>query len=102
MIEFGNFHKHAIALLGEEGYAEFIVFIAQDPEAGDLITGTGGFRKVRFARPGAGKRGGVRVIYFYGKHGVFLYMVYAKNELANLTAAQKHMLHEAAQILKGK
>ena len=43
---------------------EFVDFIAGNPEAGDLISETGGVRKVRWSRAGSGKRGGVRVIYF--------------------------------------
>jgi hypothetical protein len=48
----------------EEQRGEFASFIAEHPTAGDVIPGSGGIRKVRWSRPGSGKSGGVRVIYF--------------------------------------
>lgn len=49
----------------EDDKRELIDFLAEDPMAGDLIPGTGGVRKLRFATSGRGKRGGARVIYYY-------------------------------------
>jgi len=63
--EFGDFYKDALALLGEEGYAELVAYIAINPEAGDVIRGSGGFRKLRFRRPGNGqKRGRANDLFF--------------------------------------
>ena len=59
----------------DEERSDFVDFIAQNPEAGDLIPETGGVRKVRWSRQGSGKRGGVRVIYFYYRADVPLYLL---------------------------
>jgi hypothetical protein len=71
--------------------AEIVSAVAGNPEQGDLIVGTGGLRKFRFARPGKGKSGGFRVLsYFLSEdHPVFLIGVFAKNQKANLTAAER-------------
>lgn len=67
---------------------EFINFIAANPEAGDIIRGSGGCRKVRWSRSGTGKSGGVRVIYFLATKGtVWLLIVYAKAKFDNLPAS---------------
>lgn len=65
--------------------------LADNPSAGDLIVGTGGARKYRFAKPGGGKSGGYRVITFYTADDipVFLMDVYAKGEKVNLTAGER-------------
>lgn len=69
-----------------------------DPEAGDVIQGTGGLRKMRFAdaRRGKGKRGGLRVVYFWWSAGMqfWFYTLYDKDELTDLTSAQRRMLRD--------
>jgi len=64
------------------------------PEAGAIISGTGGVRKLRFGIGGRGKRGGVRVIYYYratvGR--IYLIMVFAKNARTDLTMHEKQEL----------
>jgi hypothetical protein len=74
---------------------------AANPAAGDLIQGTGGYRKVRFAKTGKGKSGGYRVITLYVSADipVFLITVYAKNQLGNLSAADKNALKKIAKDL---
>ncbi len=64
--------------------------IAADPLAGDLIRGSGGVRKLRFGFAGRGKRGGVRVIYFFhnDRMPAFLLTVFAKNERSDLSQAE--------------
>jgi hypothetical protein len=66
------------------------------PEAGDLIEGTGGLRKLRFAdtRRAKGKRGGLRIIYYYWISGpqFWLFTLYDKDEMADLTARQRTAL----------
>lgn len=65
------------------------------PDAGDVMQGTGGLRKVRFSdgRRGKGKRGGLRVIYFWWEAGrqFWLFTLYDKNEMDDLSAAQRRM-----------
>jgi hypothetical protein len=82
--------------------AEFIDFIARNPEAGDVIQDTGGVRKVRWTRQGSGKRGGVRVIYFYlhMEAPLYLLMVYAKARREDLSSDQKSAVQELAARLK--
>lgn len=71
-------------------------FVASNPEAGDIIPGTGGCRKVRIAREGKGKSGGYRVITYYtsGDEPVFLLTVISKGKQANLTGKQKNELRK--------
>lgn len=59
-----TFVEEAAKLWSTEERLEFFSWIAGEPEAGSVVAGSGGCRKVRWSRPGAGKRGGVRVIYF--------------------------------------
>ena len=64
--------------------------IMTDPEAGSVMRGTGGLRKIRFARENAGKSGGARICYvdFVMKETVYLITAYSKNEKENLTRSQ--------------
>lgn len=70
----------------------------ENPEAGDVIEGTGGLRKIRFsdAKRGKGKRGGLRVIYYWWSVGkqFWLFTIYNKDEKDDLTPAQKKVLKE--------
>lgn len=82
--------------------------VAADPDTGDLIPGTGGARKLRWGAIGQGKRGGVRVITYFGGPlvPVFLLSVFGKNEKANLTQAERNELRRilarlAAEYRKG-
>jgi len=80
--------------ISDEEREEIVDFIAGQPTAGDEISGTGGARKVRFARPGQGKSGGYRVITFFSGPDipVFLITVFAKNEKANISKAERNAL----------
>ena len=79
-----------------------IEVIARDPLCGDLIQGTGGIRKVRFAVKGRGKSGGVRIVYYYYNESmpVFLLTVFAKNEKADLARAERNALGKVARALR--
>jgi hypothetical protein len=85
----------------DELRSEVVRQISENPELGDLIEGTGGFRKFRVARPGRGKSGGYRVISYYYALGipVFLITVFAKNQQANLTKAERNALGRLSQTL---
>lgn len=74
--------------------ASIVAWVAANPEAGDVIVGTGGARKVRFAGKGKGKSGGYRVVTFYSGPDipVFLLNVFAKNERTNLTPKERNTL----------
>jgi len=71
-------------------------FLAANPEAGDIMPGTGGCRKVRIAKEGKGKRGGYRVITYYSSKDepVFLLTVISKGKSANITEKQKKELRK--------
>lgn len=77
--------------MGDDEVVRLKNFLSANPDAGDLIQGTGGARKLRFAKPGAGKSGGYRVITYYTADDipVFLMDVYAKGEKINLTAKER-------------
>lgn len=82
------FVRYAAEVWSEAEREEFINFIAGNPEAGDVIRGSGGCRKVRWSRSGTGKRGGARVIYFLASEGtVWLLIVYSKSKFDNLPAS---------------
>ena len=95
VVETPDYLNDAKALGLTEAERDSIVsWIASNPEAGDLIAGTGGARKVRFAGRGKGKSGGYRVITFYSGSDipVFLLNVFAKNEKTDLTANERNTL----------
>ena len=73
--------------------------LARKPEAGDLIPGTGGFRKVRWRdiRRGKGRRGGMRLVYYHfaAENQIWLMTLYSKNEAADLTPGEKKALKVA-------
>ena len=81
-------------LLNDDDYGTFQRGLSDNPEAGDVIKGTGGLRKIRVAAKGHGKSGGARVIYYHFVSASRIGMVfaYAKNEADNLTDAQKKQL----------
>ena len=79
------FQRYAAEVWSEAERSDFINFIAANPQAGDLIRGSGGCRKVRWSTSGQGKSGGARVIYFNANDGtVWLLIVYKKVKFDNL------------------
>jgi len=96
------FIRQADGVWSEDERFEFVDFIASNPEAGDIIPETGGVRKIRWRRQGSGKRGGVRVIYFYHDEGAPLYllMVYAKAEKEDLRPDERRAVAGLTETLK--
>src|ERR1700686_3960710 len=94
VMELAGYQRRANELLTEAERDAVVDLIAFDPTCGDLITGTGGLRKVRVGRGGSGKRGGARVIYYFynADFPLVLMALYAKNEKADLTARDKKAL----------
>jgi hypothetical protein len=83
--ETATFQRYAAEVWTEAEREEFVNFIAAKPEAGDLIRGSGGCRKVRWATAGKGKSGGARVIYFNADDStIWLLIVYKKAKFDNL------------------
>lgn len=79
------FQRYAAEIWTDDEREAFIYWIASNRDAGDVIPGSGGCRKVRWSRSGMGKRGGARVIYFNGADGrVWLLIAYAKAKFDNL------------------
>lgn len=76
--------------------------LAAQPRAGDLIQGTGGIRKLRWARGGRGKSGGVRVIYYFHSDRIPLYLltVFGKGEKADLSKGERNELAKLVDVLK--
>jgi hypothetical protein len=92
VVETPGFLRDAASALTDQERTEMISFLAANPEAGDIMPETGGGRKLRWKAQGRGKRGGVRVIYYYHSESLplFLLNVFAKNEKANLTKAERN------------
>jgi mRNA-degrading endonuclease RelE of RelBE toxin-antitoxin system len=101
VVETPFFIRKAATLLDEEGRFDLVVFLGMNPEAGAVIPETGGVRKVRWATQGKGKRGGVRVIYYFhsGAFPLFLLTVYGKNQKANLTKAERNEFKKLVPVL---
>ncbi|MHB5289857.1 type II toxin-antitoxin system RelE/ParE family toxin [Klebsiella pneumoniae] len=100
-IELQGFSKRRQVLLQDDEFRAFQEILINDPEAGDTISGTGGFRKIRWSRPGMGKRCGVRVIYYNvtKKGRIYLALIYPKNEQDELNQEQKKMLRQVADLI---
>lgn len=92
--ELPEYIKCSEKLLDEEERNSIINYLAIHPTSGDIIEGTGGIRKIRWSRRGKGKRGGIRVIYYYYNETIplFLLTVFGKNEKDNLSKAERNEL----------
>ena len=100
VVETEEFLNRATAILTGTERADLVAHLGTNPEAGQLVPGTGGVRKLRWATPGQGKRGGARVIYYYSRSiPLFALDIYAKNEKANLSEADKRSLKRLLPIL---
>ena len=90
IFETSAFTRQITALMNDEDYAEFQSDLADRPDLGARIPGSGGIRKVRVAAKGHGKRGGARVIYYWAVSDsqIFMLLAYAKNKQADLTRDQ--------------
>ena len=101
VVETPFFLRKAAGLLTDDERDQLTVFVGANPEAGDVIPESGGVRKLRWAAKGKGKSGGVRVIYYFHNEAfpVFLLTVYAKNQKANLTKAERNDLKALVPLL---
>ena len=98
------FLRQAEAFWPPADHEAFVDFIARNPTVGEVIPGTGGVRKVRWSRPGMGKRGGARIIYFYqdADHPLYLLLAYAKAQRENVSPAGLQAIGKLVAILKGR
>ena len=99
-VETPTFTKRVLQLLDDESYAMLQTHLANHPDAGDVIRGSGGLRKIRWAAKGHGKRGGARVIYFWwmGRDRISMLFIYPKNEMDDLSATQLKLLRQTLEI----
>lgn len=102
IVETPLFLSQAGAIWTDAERAELIDYVARNPQSGTLIPGTGGVRKLRWARAGTGRRGGARVIYFYYHVDAPIYMLlaYTKAASVDLTPDQKRQVTKLTAMLK--
>jgi mRNA-degrading endonuclease RelE of RelBE toxin-antitoxin system len=98
-IETSIFTKLLYGYLTEDEYIRLQGYMFKYPEAGDVVPGSGGVRKLRWSIAGKGKRGGVRVIYFFKKRDneIWLLTIYGKSQVENIPA---HILRQIAEEIK--
>lgn len=100
-IEAPAFSRYLSSYLGDEDYRALQEKLAASPALGDVMPDTGGFRKLRWADPrrGKGRRGGLRIIYYYfaADDQIWLVTLYGKDEASDLTAKEKKTLKAAVQ-----
>ena len=99
-IETSIFTKEIERLTTDDNYRMLQSILMLRPDAGDIIRGSGGLRKIRWKVPGRGKRGALRIIYYWD-HSDIIYMLfpYRKNEQEDLTPKQLKMLREMSKEL---
>ena len=98
IIETPIFTKQITSALSEDEYRQFQLSLVERPDAGKVIPGSGGLRKLRWSAEGRGKRGGLRVIYYWFTQGrILLLFVYPKNVQGNLTATQLKQLKKIVE-----
>lgn len=91
-----KFKKTVKKLLHEQDLADLINYLQLDPEAGDIIQGTGGVRKLRWANPknNKGKSSGLRILYYYVKGALILLLsAYSKSNIENISEAERNELN---------
>jgi hypothetical protein len=99
IIETSAFTRRVQALLRDEEYRLLQARLAAQPDAGAVIKGSGGLRKLRWSVGAQGKRGGVRVIYYWSKprYRVLMLLIYSKSERDDLTADQLKVLRRLVE-----
>ena len=93
-VESKPFARKRADYLTEDELQEFQNYLLEAPDAGDVVKGTGGIRKIRWGAKGKGKRGGLRVIYFWhvkDSH-IYLLFIYQKNEFEDLSKDEYNVL----------
>lgn len=101
-VEMPSFSRHRGEYLDDQAFANFQEALMRYPEMGDVVANTGGLRKVRFgdALRGKGKRGGLRVIYYWwlGGEQFWLFSLYNKDELGDLSYDQRKLLKQRLEF----
>lgn len=101
IVELPEYIRRAERLLDEEERNNLIYFLSTHPKAGVVLQGTGGIRKLRWARKGKGKSGGVRLIYFFYDEEAPLFMltIFGKGEKDNLSKSERNELAKLVKLL---
>lgn len=101
IFEMGQAKKELDSSLSEHEKDELIDWLALNPDVGDVIQGANGVRKTRWAYGSKGKRGGLRIIYYFRDLNMPIYLiaVYKKNEKLNLTAKEKKVISQMVDEL---
>jgi hypothetical protein len=101
VVETQEFLKRSKPLLSASERADLVAYVGANPEAGEIIRGTGGVRKLRWALEGRGRRGGARVIYYFHdeRQPVFLLSAYAKNRRADLSQSERNEMKRLVSAL---
>lgn len=104
VIETAHYWNRARKVLSERQMADVVTTVACDPSLGDVMKGSGGIRKFRYAPKGRGKSGGARIIHLPvpAKSKVYLLDIFAKNEKANLTKAEVNEMAKIVRLIKGE
>ena len=104
IVEVPEYIKLVSDCLSKKGQAELIEYLAINPESGDVIQGTGGIRKLRWATGGKGKSGGARIIYYYYNESIPLYLItiFKKGTKINISKAEANELQALARVLKNQ
>ena len=101
-VELPAFSRHRSDYMNDEAFRALQTTLMRSPNAGDMIEGTGGLRKLRFADAsrGKGKRGGLRIIYFWWEAGkqFWLFTLYDKDEMSDLSTKDKKALKEMNRL----
>ena len=97
-IEASSFTKLLSKYLTDDEYRALQTYLMQKPDAGNLVKGSGGVRKVRWASEGKGKSGGVRVIYYWNKadHEIWMLTIYSKSERSTIPG---HILKQISEAI---
>jgi mRNA-degrading endonuclease RelE of RelBE toxin-antitoxin system len=101
-IEHPAFTRFIQDWLKEDDYREFQLWLAENPDAGDVIPGMAGLRKVRMALPGRGKRGGARVLYLHFRCGETIFLVYAytKGDVDDMPTDKRKAVKQLVEEIK--
>lgn len=98
-VETTVFTRRIVQLLSDEEYRQLQLYLAERPDAGKVIPGSGGLRKLRWGIGQTGKRGGIRLIYYWVVHRDMILFLFAfrKNERSDLTPEQLHILRRIVE-----
>ena len=100
-VESSTFERVCPVYLDDDEYAELQQFMMQNPDVGHVVAGSGGIRKLRWTRPGMGKRGGLQVIHFvrYEPNEFWMLTIYAETKRDNVPA---HILKQLLEAFRNE